>query len=121
GGRARELLVSAERRLDPEGRQYRRLLAEVERLRQELAARLADAEAEQRRSHDERVRLGRARGDREAERSTVAQRSKREIESFRVQVRQKLAAEVERLKGELGAGKARGLADGANRGAFRPG
>src|SRR6185436_11300025 len=44
---------------------------------------------------------------------TVAQRSKRELESFRVQVRQKLAAEVERLKAELGAGKQRGLAESA--------
>ncbi|HEV8238539.1 MAG TPA: Smr/MutS family protein [Thermoanaerobaculia bacterium] len=112
-GLARELLQSAERRLDPEGRQYRRLLAEVERLRQELAARLADAESEQRRAHDERARLERARADLEAERGTVAQRSKRELESFRVQVRQKLAAEVERLKGELGAGKQRGLAEAA--------
>jgi len=112
-GLARELLESAERRLDPEGRQYRRLLAEVERLRQELAARLSDAEAEQRREHDERARVELARADLEAERGTVAQRSKREIESFRVQVRQKLAAEVERLKGELGAGKQRGLAEAA--------
>ena len=112
-GLARELLQSAERRLDPEGRQYRRLLAEVERLRQELAARLSDAEKEQRRSQAERERLERARADLEAERGTVAQRSKRELESFRVQVRQKLAAEVERLKSELGAGKQRGLAESA--------
>jgi DNA mismatch repair protein MutS2 len=112
-GLARELLASAERRLDPEGRQYRRLLAEVERLRQELAARLSDAAAEQRRAQAERERVERAHADLEAERSTVAQRSKREIESFRVQVRQKLAAEVERLKAELGAGKQRGLAEAA--------
>ena len=112
-GLARELLVSAERRLDPEGRQYRRLLAEVERLRQELAARLADAEAEQRRGQSERERLERARADLEAERGSVAQRSKRELEAFRVQVRTKLAAEVERLKTELGAGRQRGLAEGA--------
>ncbi|HXT19132.1 MAG TPA: Smr/MutS family protein, partial [Thermoanaerobaculia bacterium] len=77
------------------------------------AARLADAEAEQRRGQSERERLERAVADLEAERGSVAQRSKRELEAFRVQVRSKLAAEVERIKAELGAGQRRGLAESA--------
>ncbi len=112
-GLAGELLVRAEARLDPEGRRYRRLLAEVERLRQELGARLADAEAEQRRAGAERERLERARAELEAERGSVARTSKRELEAFRVRVRHQLAAEVERLKQELGAGRGRGLAASA--------
>lgn len=112
-GLARELLVRAESRLDPEGRHYRRLLAEVERLRQELASKLVEAEAQQRRVVDERARLERAHAELEAERRSVAQKSRRDLEAFRVQVRQKLAGEVERLKGELAAGRQRGLAEGA--------
>ena len=105
-----ELLASAEARLDPEGRDYRRLLAEVEALRQELAARLADAESEQRRAGAERERLERARAELEAERGAVGKRQKRELESFRVQVRERLAAEVERLKEDVAAGRQRALA-----------
>jgi DNA mismatch repair protein MutS2 len=112
-GLPRELLAHAEARLDPEGRHYRRMLAEVERLRQELAARLAEAEAEERRAGGERERLERARAELLAERGSLAQRQRRELESFRVQVRGKLAAEVERLASEVASGRRRGLAETA--------
>src|SRR5262249_22018195 len=97
---------------------YRRLLAEVERLRQELAARLADAEAEQRRSGAERERLERAGAELEAGRGSVAPPSKSGIEAVPVQVRQRLAREAGRMKEELAAGasstrRARGAAETA--------
>ncbi|HEV8630750.1 MAG TPA: Smr/MutS family protein [Thermoanaerobaculia bacterium] len=112
-GLASELLASAEARLGPEGREYRRLLAEVERLRGELALRLEEAAAERRRAGSERERLERERAELEAERRSVAQRSRRDLEAFRVQVRGQLGREVERLAEQLQAGKRRGLAESA--------
>jgi len=112
-GLARELLQSAEARLGVEGRDYRRLLAEVEALRHDLARRLADAERERARGAQERERLERERAELEAERRSVAQRQKRELEAFRAKVRGELGAVAERVREDLRAGKRRGVAEAA--------
>jgi DNA mismatch repair protein MutS2 len=107
------LLASAEARLTREGRDYRRLLAEVERVRGELAARLEDSESELRRAGEERQRLERERAAMEAERRTLAPKLKRELDAFRREVRQQLAAEVEKVRGEAEGGRRRGVAEAA--------
>ena len=117
-GLAPDLLARAEARLTREGRDYRRLLAEVERLRHDLARRLADAEAEARRGEEERQRLERERAALEAERRTTGKRFERELGDFRRQVRAQLAAEVEKLEAEHAAGRRRGLAEEATRRLF---
>jgi len=117
-GLARELVTSAEARLGAEGRDYRRLLAEVERLRQDLARRLADADAQARGAQSERERLERERADLEAERRTVAQRQKRELEAFRGRVRSELHGVAEKIKAEMEAGRRRGVAEAATAALF---
>jgi DNA mismatch repair protein MutS2 len=109
----RGLLASAEARLSREGRDYRRLLAEVERLRGELAARLTEAEDEARRAAGERAGWERERAAIEAERRTLAPKLKRELDAFRREVRSKLAGEVEKVREEAGGGKRRGVAEAA--------
>jgi DNA mismatch repair protein MutS2 len=104
-----EWLDRAEARLGSEHRDLRRMIAEVDRLRHELAAerdRLAveadDAEKLRRRIDAERAAL-------EEERRSVGRRLKAELEEFRRATRERLAGEVERLKGELEGGRRRGL------------
>jgi DNA mismatch repair protein MutS2 len=117
-GLARELLGRAEARLTREGRDYRRLLAEVERLRRDLARRLGEAEAEARGAEEERGRLERERAALEAERRTTGKRLERELAEFRRQVRAQLAGEVEKLKVQHAGGRRRGLAEEATRQLF---
>ena len=117
-GLAPELLAGAEARVTREGRDYRRLLAEVERLRQELARRLADADAEARRAEQESERLELERAALEAERRATGKRLERELGDFRRQVRAQLTAELEKLEQQQVAGRRRGLAEEATRRLF---
>lgn len=104
-----EWLDRAEARLGSEHRDLRRLIAEVDRLRQELAAtrdRLAveadDAEKLRRRLEAEHAAA-------EEERKTVGRRLKTELEEFRRATRERLQGEVERLREQVEQGRRRGL------------
>jgi DNA mismatch repair protein MutS2 len=103
-------LDRAEARLGSEHRDLRRLLAEVERLRQDLgrerqrlAAEVADAEKL-------RLRLDGERRSLEQERREVARRTRAELETFRRETGERLRREVVRLEESFAAGRRRGLA-----------
>jgi DNA mismatch repair protein MutS2 len=105
-----EWLDRAEARLGSEHRDLRRLIAEVERVRQELAEtrdRLetehADAEKLRRRLADERSAL-------EEERRTVARKMKAELDAFRRDTAERLRREESRLRERFEEGRRRGLA-----------
>jgi DNA mismatch repair protein MutS2 len=105
-----EWLDRAEARLGSEHRDLRRLIAEVEKVRQELAEtrdRLetehADAAKLRRRLADERTAL-------EEERRSVAKRMKGELDTFRRDTAERLRREVDRLQERFEQGRRRGLA-----------
>jgi DNA mismatch repair protein MutS2 len=107
---APEWIERAEALLGAEHRDLRRLLAELEETRQELAL---EAERERAAAAEARhtgERLERERAALEAERRTVAARLKRELEEFRVRVQRELGAEAEKMKAELGTGRRRNVA-----------
>jgi DNA mismatch repair protein MutS2 len=103
-------LDRAEARLGSEHRDLRRLLAEVELLRQELgrerqrlAVEVADAEKLRLRMDGERRGL-------EQERREVARRTRAELDAFRRETGERLRREVARLEESFAAGRRRGLA-----------
>ena len=103
-------LDRAEARLGSEHRDLRRLLAEVERLRQDLgrerqrlAVEVADAEKL-------RLRLDEERRGLEQERREVARRTRSELETFRRETGERLRQEIARLEESFAAGRRRGLA-----------
>lgn len=103
-------LDRAEARLGSAHRDLRRLLAEVEKLRQELTEarqrlteEVGDAEKLRRRLESEGAALA-------AERQAVARRAKTELEAFRRETADRLRAEVERMQERHAAGRRRGLA-----------
>ncbi len=103
-------LDRAEALLGSEHRDLRRLLAEVDRLRQELGqerARLAteadDAE-KLRRRQDEQLRAL------EQERREVGRRARADLEAFRRDTAERLRGEISRLEESFAAGRRRGLA-----------
>ena len=105
-----EWLDRAESRLGTEHRDLRRLIAEVERVRQELAEtrdRLAversDAEKLNRRLADERSAL-------EEERRTLGRKMKTELEEFRRDTSERLRREVDRLRERFEEGRRKNLA-----------
>ncbi|HYN23392.1 MAG TPA: Smr/MutS family protein [Thermoanaerobaculia bacterium] len=105
-----EWLDRAEARLGSEHRDLRRLIAEVERVRQELTGtrerleiEAADAEKLRRRLETENRAL-------EEERKTVAKRLKADLESFRRETTERLRREVERMQERFEEGRRRGLA-----------
>ena len=105
-----EWLDRAEARLGSEHRDLRRLIAEVKRVRQDLAEtreRLevehADAEKLRRRLADERAAL-------EEERRSVGRRMKGELDEFRRATTERLRREEERLRERFEGGRRRGLA-----------
>lgn len=106
-------LERAEALLGPEHRDLRRLLAEIERARQELAETQARLEAEL----DDAARLRRRLAAQETaladERKASAKTLKRELEAFRQQTARRLRDEVERLRAELESGRRRHLAGAA--------
>lgn len=106
-------LARAEALLSPEQRDLRRLLAEVERTRQELAAALAAAREEGRAAERQRERLEAERAALAAERRELAAGLRRDLESFRRATQARLGAEVERLRTEWEEGRRRGLAERA--------
>jgi DNA mismatch repair protein MutS2 len=105
-----EWLDRAEARLGTEHRDLRRLIAEVERVRQELAEtregleiERADAEKLRRRLADERAAL-------EEERRSVSGRMKSELEQFRRDTTERLRREEARLRERFEEGRRKNLA-----------
>ena len=108
-----EWLDRAEARLGTEHLKLRRMLAEVERVRRELADAQVRAEREVARVAVERAGLA---GEREAlatERRGVAKKLKGELDTFRQETRRRFQEEVDRIVAEVEAGRRKGLAAAA--------
>jgi len=104
-----EWLDRAEARLGTEHRDLRRLIAEVDRVRQELAEtrdRLAEETAD---AEKLRRRLAGELAAIEEERRTVGRKLKGDLDSFRRETMERLRAEVERLREQFEGGRRRGL------------
>jgi DNA mismatch repair protein MutS2 len=104
-----EWLDRAEARLGSEHRDLRKLIAEVDQVRRELAetrdrleVEASDAEKLRRRLADERAAL-------EEERKTVGKRLKTELDAFRRETTERLRGEVERMRERFEEGRRRGL------------
>jgi len=105
-----EWLDRAEARLGTEHRDLRRLIAEVERVRQEVTAtrdqlevELADAGKLRRRFESERAAL-------EEERRSQGRKARTELDAFRRDTTERLRREVARLEEQFAEGRRKGLA-----------
>lgn len=105
-----EWLDRAEARLGSEHRDLRRLIAEVERVRQELsetrdrlAVETADAEKLRRRLEAERNAM-------EEERRNVAKKLRADLDAFRRETTERLRREVDRMQERFEEGRRKGLA-----------
>jgi DNA mismatch repair protein MutS2 len=105
-----EWLDRAEARLGSEHRDLRRLLAEVERVRRELAETRESLEIERSDAEKLRRRLDAERVALEEERKAVARRLKADLDGFRRETADRLRQEVDRLRESFEAGRRRGLA-----------
>jgi DNA mismatch repair protein MutS2 len=104
-----EWLDRAEARLGTEHRDLRRLIAEVDRVRQELAEtrdRLAEETAD---AEKLRRRLAAELAAIEEERRTVGRKLKGDLDAFRRETTERFRGEVERLREEFEGGRRRGL------------
>jgi DNA mismatch repair protein MutS2 len=109
-GLPRAWLDRAERQLQPEFRDLRRLLAEVERTRGELAA-ARDALASERLDQEKiRRRMEREQAALEVERKTIATKLKAELGELRRDIARKLTTEVEKVREEARSGRRRQVA-----------
>ena len=106
-----EWLARAEELLGSEHRDLRRLLAEVERARDELAAATREVERERAALESRRRELEERVEELAEERRRLAGRLKRELEELRRKVVERQREEVERLREELAAGRRRGVAE----------
>ncbi len=105
-----EWLDRAEARLGSEHRDLRRLLAEVERVRRELAETRDRLETEHADAAKLRRRLADERSALEEERRSVARKMKVELDAFRRDTAERLRREVDRLRERFEEGRRRGLA-----------
>ncbi len=105
-----EWLDRAEERLGTEHLKLRRMLAEVERVRRELADAQVRAERDLGRLEAERATVAAERERLESERKGLARTYKGELDAFRQETRRRFREEVERLIGEVEAGRRKGLA-----------
>jgi DNA mismatch repair protein MutS2 len=104
-----EWIDRAEEMLGPEHGRLQKLLAEVENVRDELAVELGKAQSESRRLEAEVEASAVVRADLEVARDRAAKDAQRAVGEFRRKVRTRLGHEVERIRGELEAGRRRGL------------
>src|SRR5436305_4527107 len=109
-GLPREWLDRAEARLGSEHRDLRRLIAEVEKVRQELAATRERLETEAADAEKLRRRLAAERAALEEERRSTGKKMRTELEDFRRQTAERLRREEERLRERFEEGRRRGLA-----------
>ncbi len=105
-----EWLDRAEARLGSEHRDLRRLIAEVERVRQELAETRERLETERSDAEKLRRRLADERDALEDERRNVSGRMKAELEQFRRDTTDRLRREEARLRERFEEGRRKGLA-----------
>src|SRR6202163_3110044 len=105
-----EWLDRAEARLGSEHRDLRRLIAEVERVRQELAETRERLEAEHADAEKLRRRLAEERTALEEERRSTGKKMRTELDDFRRQTSERLRREEERLRERFEEGRRRGLA-----------
>jgi DNA mismatch repair protein MutS2 len=111
-------LDRAEARLGSEHLELRRMLAEVERVRRELADAQVRAEREAARLAAERAGVAAEREALAAERRGAAKALRGELDAFRQETRRRFREEVERIVAEVEAGRRRGLAAAATERAF---
>ena len=104
-GLPEDLLARARRRISSSGRDYRRRLEEVERLRQHLDEESVRLATEREGVTARLEALSEATAALEAERQTVGRRLGTELAEFRRRVRDQLRAEVERLASEAASGR----------------
>jgi DNA mismatch repair protein MutS2 len=104
-----EWLDRAEARLGSEHRDLRSLLAEVEKVRRELAETRDRLEVEAAAAEKLRRRLAAERAALEEERKSVGKRLKAELDAFRRETTERLRGEVERLRERFEEGRRRGL------------
>jgi DNA mismatch repair protein MutS2 len=105
-----EWLDRAEARLGSEHRDLRRLIAEVERVRQELAETRQRLETERADAEKLARRLAAERSALEDERRSVSGRMKAELEQFRRETTERLRREESRLRERFEEGRRKGLA-----------
>jgi DNA mismatch repair protein MutS2 len=105
-----EWLDRAEARLGSEHRDLRRLIAEVERVRQELAETRERLEVEAADAEKLRRRLAAEHAALEEERRSVARKLRAELDGFRRETSERLRQEVDRLRERFEEGKRQGLA-----------
>ena len=105
-----EWLDRAESRLGSEHRDLRRLIAEVERVRQELAEARERLEMEVSDAEKLRRRLEAERNAAEEERRNVAKRLRAELDAFRRETAERLRREVERMQERFEEGRRKNLA-----------
>jgi DNA mismatch repair protein MutS2 len=106
-------IARAEALVGREHRDLRRILAELEATREELARSSALAAARADEAERSAARLERARAELEAERRTVAKRLEGELRAFREQVAAGLTREESRLRAQFAEGRRRGVAAAA--------
>jgi DNA mismatch repair protein MutS2 len=105
-----EWLDRAEARLGSEHRDLRRLIAEVERVRQELSETRDRLAVEAEDAGKLRRRLETERNAMEEERRNVAKKLRTELDSFRRETAERLRREVDRMQERFEEGRRRGLA-----------
>jgi DNA mismatch repair protein MutS2 len=105
-----EWLDRAEERLGSEHRDLRRLIAEVERVRQELAETREGLEVERADAEKLRRRLAAEQAALEEERRSTGRKMRTELDEFRRQTTERLRREEEGLRERFEKGKRRGLA-----------
>ena len=113
-----EWLDRAEARLGSEHRDLRRLIAEVEKVRGELAETRDRLETEHADAAKLRRRLADERSALEEERRSVGKKMKAELDAFRRDTAERLRREVDRLRERFEEGRRRGLAAEAVEGLF---
>lgn len=104
-----EWLDRAEARLGSEHRDLRRLLAEVERVRQELAETRESLEVERADAEKLRRRLAAETAALEEERRAVGRKLRAELDAFRRDTMGRLRQEVDRLRERFEEGRRKGL------------
>ena len=104
-----EWLDRAEARLGTEHRDLRRLIAEVDRVRRELAETRDRLEVEAADAEKLRRRLAAELAAIEEERRTVGRKLKGDLDAFRRETMERFRGEVEKLREEFQGGRRRGL------------
>ncbi len=112
-------LDRAEELLGSEHQDLRRLLAEVERSRQELAERHRRLEVEQEDAVKLRQRLAEQNAALSEERKALNQTFKRRLEAFQEETRKRFKGEAEKLRAEFEGGRRRNLAAAATERVFQ--